>query len=78
MKYATIATLLSVVLSGCATPEQRAERQIQVLGPYCDKLGFQRDTDGWRNCVQTQANQRGAAVQRSMTCTTLGSTTTCN
>lgn len=66
-----------LILSGCAfTPEQRAEALIRDYGPMCDKLGFQRDTDHWRNCVLSsyqatlQAAGVGAAnaanVQRAM------------
>jgi hypothetical protein len=46
-------------LAGCAsTPAQEAarverevDRMVQVYGPACAKLGYQRDTDLWRNCV---------------------------
>ncbi len=52
--------ILSVVLllAGCATPAERAaqmerevDEMIQVYGPACDKLGYKRDTDNWRDCV---------------------------
>lgn len=78
--------LVLLVLAGCATPEQRAERIMAVFGPMCDKLGFQRDTDPWRNCVLQQAGaqqQSGAALYGAMqqsrprTCTTVGATTQC-
>lgn len=53
-----ILTVVAVVAGGCATPAEQAarmeremERNILVYGPACEKLGFQRDTDAWRNCV---------------------------
>ena len=50
-----------VLLAGCATPEQRAEQALVQFGPYCDKIGYQRDTDQWRNCITQQAAERSAA-----------------
>jgi len=47
-----------LVLAGCATPAQRAAqmeaevaRMIQEYGPACEKLGFARDSDKWRDCI---------------------------
>ena len=45
---------LLLVLSGCVTAEQRAAQVAAEYGPYCDKLGYQRSTDAWRNCIQMQ------------------------
>src|SRR5512147_2357625 len=49
---------VAAVLAGCATPAERAaqmerevDEMIQVYGPACEKLGFQGDTDPWRDCV---------------------------
>lgn len=47
------------LLCGCAvTPAEREARMqrevdqmIQAYGPICDKLGYKRDTDPWRDCV---------------------------
>ena len=78
--------LLCLLLAGCAiTPEQRAERMVSRFGPVCDKLGFQPDSDAWRNCVlqqsgiaQSNAAAFNAAMQnRSRTCSTYGANTTC-
>lgn len=46
--------VLLLLLAGCAapTPEQRAANTIARYGPYCDRLGYTRDTDGWRACLQ--------------------------
>jgi hypothetical protein len=54
-----------VLLSGCATPEQWAGDVIAAYGPYCDKLGYQRDTDAWRQCVQLE-DAKHSATQNSM------------
>ena len=50
--------LAFLILSGCATPEQRAvqqqqniDRMISTYGPACERLGFQGNTDAWRNCI---------------------------
>lgn len=48
-----------VLVAGCAmTPAEREARtqrevdqMIQAYGPMCDKLGYKRDTDPWRDCV---------------------------
>lgn len=49
---------VSVLLSGCATPQEKAaraqaemEQMMQVYGPACAKLGYPADSDQWRNCV---------------------------
>ena len=63
--------MLAVLSTACVTPAQRAadaERQIEMamntFGPACDKLGFQRGTDPWRECVlklyDTDQNQQAA------------------
>lgn len=84
MRYALIAAI--ALLAACATPAQRAERVMAIHGPYCDKLGFQRDTDPWRNCVMQQANAAQAASSaaystyqqsRPRTCVPNGSGVTC-
>lgn len=55
-----ISTLLAaLILAGCATTNaERAERvnrdvdeMIEVYGPGCEKLGYQKDSDPWRSCV---------------------------
>lgn len=43
--------LIALLLAGCATPEQRAENAISEYGPYCDKMGYQRTANEWRDCV---------------------------
>ena len=53
--------MAALALSACATPAQRAERTIANFGPYCDKLGFERASAGWRNCVMQSATQAESA-----------------
>jgi hypothetical protein len=50
--------LLLAALCGCMTPAERAEaakdevdRMVRVYGPACDKMGFTKDTDPWRECL---------------------------
>lgn len=49
-----------VMLAGCAnlSPSERSalmekevEEMIQVYGPACEKLGYQVDSDPWRECI---------------------------
>ncbi len=54
--------ILLALLSGCASnplaeQEQATklmEYKIQVYGPACEKLGFEKETDKWRECVQKE------------------------
>ena len=51
--------MAGLALAGCAvTAEERAaqvqadvDRMIATYGPACDKLGYKRDEDKWRDCV---------------------------
>lgn len=78
--------ILVVLLAGCMTPEYRAERAIARHGPYCEKLGFQPNTDQWRGCIlqaDQASNAAGQAASQSIlqnrakTCSTIGGRTTC-
>ncbi len=58
MKRFGFLALLIALLAGCATPEERAARahaemdeMIKVYGPACEKLGFTKDTEPWRQCI---------------------------
>jgi len=71
--------LLAFVCTGCATQAERAaqmqrevEDMIAVYGPACEKLGYARDSDVWRNCV-LRLNTSEAIVRYS----TAPTTTTC-
>ena len=55
---ALTSLVLVALLTACATPAERAaqmeleiDEMIQVYGPACERLGFQRDSDPWRDCV---------------------------
>lgn len=48
--------VLLLALTGCATPEQRADRMLERFGPICTRLGFEPETDKWRECVLAQGN----------------------
>jgi hypothetical protein len=54
----SLPVLLAALLLGCATPAERAalvqaevEEMIKVYGPACEKLGYTKDSDPWRECV---------------------------
>lgn len=54
--YIVLATAL--LLSACATPQERAARKqaemaemIAVYGPACDRLGYAQQSDQWRDCI---------------------------
>lgn len=83
MRYA----LIFLLLAGCATPEEKADRAIANYSPYCEKLGYARDSDTWRQCIQTQVSDKRAAASRASaaalqsrprTCQTVGNTVSCN
>lgn len=51
--------VLVALFGGCVTtPAERAARaerevdqMIRVYGPACDKLGYQQESDSWRDCI---------------------------
>lgn len=58
MLHRLFPILLLSLLAACATPEERAAaiqaevgEMIQVYGPGCEKLGFAKNTDPWRECI---------------------------
>jgi hypothetical protein len=63
MRISIVTASIAAFLAGCATTPaeqaaqkaqkkaQEADRMAVVYGPACEKLGFERDTDPWRNCV---------------------------
>lgn len=63
---------LILLLTACASPAERAERaqkemdeMIQVQGPACEKLGYRRDDDKWRDCIlelNAKAERRSGRV----------------
>lgn len=75
-----ILLFLVALLTGCVTtPEEREARMqrevdymIQTYGPTCDKLGYKRDSDPWRDCVvklsTKDSYERYASYPRTTTC----------
>ena len=57
-----IPAAIILLLAGCATPEQWAAEVMAAYGPYCDKLGYQRDTDQWRQCIQLEDAKHSQAM----------------
>jgi len=72
MRVITIFAFM-LLFAGCATnpqaEQQRATKQmeykIQVYGPACEKLGFTKDTDAWRECIQREYEQTISQQQRN-------------
>lgn len=53
-----ISLVLGTLLAGCQTQAERVaeqEREVEdmivVYGPACDRLGYQRNSDPWRDCL---------------------------
>lgn len=59
-----IALVCVVSLAGCVTAEQQADLDIAEFSPYCEKLGYEKNTDKWRDCIQTQATSSRWGGQR--------------
>ena len=69
---------LALGLAGCATQAERSaqweaevDNMIQVYGPACERLGYKRDDDKWRDCVlrlSARDNLRYRTYQRSTSC----------
>ncbi|MGE5472573.1 MAG: hypothetical protein ACM3X0_17410 [Bacteroidota bacterium] len=65
-------------LVGCASPAERAARMqaevdemIVVYGPACERLGYKRDSDPWRECVirlASKMEQRNFSYPATTTC----------
>jgi hypothetical protein len=73
MKIRAITVLASLaVLSACASnpaaeqarATQQMDYKMQVYGPACEKLGFAKDTDKWRECIQREYEQSIMRVQQ--------------
>lgn len=62
MRY--VLAILAVTLTGCATPEQRAQAMLDEFGPVCAVLGFKAGTQEYSQCVLQSAT---ADQQRRMT-----------
>jgi hypothetical protein len=58
IKSFIVAAVAALALAACATPEERAaqaqaemEGMMRVYGPACERLGYARESDGWRDCI---------------------------
>lgn len=58
MRPLTFLAASALLLAGCTTPQERAARNqadmdriIVEYGPACTRLGYQPNSDVWRNCV---------------------------
>ena len=77
LRFALMILLLAT-LPGCMTQAQRAaaaqadvEDMVKVFGPACEKLGYAKDTDTWRECIlrlRTQEDLRYRNRPTSTTC----------
>jgi hypothetical protein len=54
----SLTLLAALMLTACATPEQQAaqkqaeiDQMVRIYGPACAKLGYQPNSDQWRNCI---------------------------
>lgn len=53
-----LMVLLLAALAGCMTQAERIaaekaeiDEMIKIYGPACEKLGYAKDTDPWRDCI---------------------------
>ena len=58
MRQLLIVAASALLLAGCTTPQERAARKqadmdriVVEYGPACVRLGYQANSDPWRNCV---------------------------
>lgn len=66
MRTLILTAASALCLLGCSTPEQQAlnqqaemERMIAQYGPACTKLGYEMNTDPWRDCILQTATRNG-------------------
>lgn len=70
--------VVCLALAGCATPAERAARMeaevtrmMQEYGPACERLGYQRDDDKWRDCIlrlSSKVEQRYTVYPTTTSC----------
>lgn len=70
------SSLLIMLLASCVTQAERTARiqrevdeMIATYGPACEKLGYKRDADPWRDCV-LRLSAKDTAERYSRTPTT--------
>ena len=52
--------LFLLLLAGCSTPQERAQREVARHAPFCEALGHPRGSDQWRQCVMARISQQQA------------------
>lgn len=64
-KIAACHLALALLLAGCATAAERAQWQAEAAidrqAPYCERLGYARNTDPWRRCIAEREQARDAS-----------------
>lgn len=72
MRTSMVFAAVTVLLGACATPQERTafrENPVQALapiyGPACDKRGYAKDTEQWRNCI-LRSSTRDELAQYSL------------
>jgi hypothetical protein len=58
MRQCILVAASALLLAACSTPQERAakmqaqmDRIIAEYGPACSRLGYQVNSDQWRNCI---------------------------
>lgn len=67
MRKIIFCLAITAVVAGCATTtveraarvEREVEDMIKVYGPACEKLGYEGNSDRWRDCI-IQLNTKDA------------------
>jgi len=54
--------VLCLLIAGCSTP---SELRFERAEATCDKIGFARDTDQYRNCMATTMAARRPTILRT-------------
>jgi hypothetical protein len=70
---------LLAALAGCMTQAERTaaekaeiDEMIKIYGPACEKLGYARDADPWRDCIlslRAHDDERYRTRPTTTTCT---------
>ena len=55
-----IAAVALVILAGCSTPQQRAERVVERFGATCTSMGYPAHTQPWADCIMAMHQQQEA------------------
>jgi hypothetical protein len=63
--FVRFLTLLLLPLAvACTTPAQRTAQAEADYGPRCEKLGYAKDSEKWRLCVENADMNAALATQR--------------